>query len=96
MIAEVKRRYPGLPVFIVGTSRGTVSAAHLAAALHGEAAGAVLTSTLFFPTCARGRARRLRLVERQMPLLLVHHEDDGCGATPSKPSALRAAFRSSR
>ena len=35
VVAEVKRRYPGLPVFIVGTSRGTVSAAHLAAALHG-------------------------------------------------------------
>lgn len=84
VIAEVKRRYPGLPVFIVGTSRGTVSAAHLAAALHGEAAGAVLTSTLFFSDV---RARRAALAgfdwsSVKMPLLLVHHEDDGCGATP--------------
>lgn len=84
VIAEVKRRYPGLPVFAVGTSRGTVSAAHLAAALHGELAGAVLTSSLFFSDV---RAQRVALAgfdwsSIKMPLLLVHHEDDGCGATP--------------
>ena len=30
-IAELRKRYPGLPVYIVGTSRGTLSAAYLGA-----------------------------------------------------------------
>ena len=84
VIAEMKKRYPGLPVFIVGTSRSTLSAAHLGAALEGEAAGTVLTSSLFFAD-TRGRAVALASFEWsrvKLPLLLVHHADDGCGATP--------------
>ena len=46
--AEIRKRHPGLPMFVVGTSRSTVSAAHLAVALEGEISGAVLTSSLFF------------------------------------------------
>ena len=48
VVAEVKKRYPGLPVFVVGTSRSTVSAAHLARQLEGEIAGVVLTSSYFY------------------------------------------------
>ena len=82
--AEVKKRHPGLPVFVVGTSRSTVSAAYLAVALESELAGAVLTSSLFFGDI-RGRQSVLagfNWSKVKMPLLLVHHEDDGCGATP--------------
>ena len=45
--AELEKRYPGLPIFIVGTSRSTLSAAHLARSLPGELKGAVRTSSLF-------------------------------------------------
>jgi pimeloyl-ACP methyl ester carboxylesterase len=84
VVAEMKKRHPGLPLFIVGTSRGTVSAAYLATALEAELAGAVLTSSLFF---SDGRGRFAALADFdwskiKVPLLLVHHEDDGCGATP--------------
>jgi predicted esterase len=84
IVAEVTRRYSALPVFIVGTSRGTVSAAHLALSLGGEVAGAVLTSSRFYSDV---RARQVALAgfdwsRAKMPLLFVHHEDDGCGATP--------------
>jgi pimeloyl-ACP methyl ester carboxylesterase len=81
---EAKKRYPGLPVFVVGTSRSTVSAAHLAVALHPEVAGAVLSASLFY-TDSRQRSVALAGFDWskvKMPLLLVHHEDDGCGATP--------------
>jgi hypothetical protein len=90
VLAEVKRRFPGLPVFLVGTSKGTLSAAWLAAALEGEAAGAVLTSTLFY----EGPRHRPRPVLAafdwsaiKIPVLFVHHLDDACFATPHYEAA---------
>jgi hypothetical protein len=88
--AELEKRYPGLPVFVVGTSRSTLSAAHLARSLPAELKGAVLTSSLFYS----GGGQRARQVlaafnwsEIRMPLLFVHHQDDGCGATPYRDAA---------
>jgi pimeloyl-ACP methyl ester carboxylesterase len=85
VMAEVRKRYPGLPIFIVGTSRSTISAAHLAAKLESEAAGAVLSSSLFY-TGSGPRARqalaRFNWGTIRIPLLVVHHAEDGCGATP--------------
>lgn len=86
---EIRKRYPGLPVFVVGTSRSTLSAAHLAGFLHGELDGAVLTSSLFY-TDIRARFPALAGFDWskvKMPLLFVHHEDDGCGATPYREAA---------
>jgi pimeloyl-ACP methyl ester carboxylesterase len=92
--AELEKRYPGLPVFVVGTSRSTLSAAHLARSLPGELKGAVLTSSLFYS----GTGPRARQVlasykwdQIKVPLLFVHHYDDGCGATPYREAARLAA-----
>ena len=84
VLAEMNKRHPGLPVFVVGTSRSTLSAAYLGGALHGEIAGVVLTSSLFY------RDQRARFPELagydwskvKVPMLFVHHADDSCGATP--------------
>ena len=89
IVAEVKKRYPGLPVFVVGTSRSTVSAAHLARALEGEIAGAVLTSSYFY---GGGRAMTPILAsfdwsKVKLPLLFAHHADDGCTWTPYRDAA---------
>lgn len=88
--AEVEKRHPGLPVFIVGTSRSTLSAAHIARSMAGELKGAVLTSSLFYSGGGQ-RARQVLAAFRwddiKMPLLFVHHEDDGCGATPYRDAA---------
>jgi pimeloyl-ACP methyl ester carboxylesterase len=89
VVAEMKKRTSGLPVFLVGTSRGTVSVAYLGTALGGEVAGVVLTSSLFY---GPGRSRPAVLANFdwtavKMPLLFVHHEDDGCGATPYHEAA---------
>jgi hypothetical protein len=82
--AEVKRRHPGVPVFVVGTSRSTLSAAHLSVSLQGELNGAVLTSSLFYTDIRQRFAALARFdwSKVKMPLLVVHHEDDRCGATP--------------
>jgi len=85
VVGEVKKRYPGLPVFLVGTSRGTVSVAYLAAALGGEVAGAVLTSSLFYEgprTNPRPVLAGFSWSSIKIPTLLVHHVDDHCFATP--------------
>lgn len=83
VIAEVKKRHPGLPVFIVGTSRGTVSAANLGAGLGGDVAGIVLTSSYFQTGGNRPQPvlRRFNWASIRVPLLFVHHGHDGCQAT---------------
>lgn len=64
------------PVYLVGTSRGTLSAAYVATALDGESvAGVVLTGTY-------EQIRSLPLERIRYPLLFVHHRDDGCRITP--------------
>jgi hypothetical protein len=68
------------PVWLVGTSRGTQSAA--AAALAGVGAdGVVLTSTVLYEL--RGRPVNAMPVERlAMPVLVVHHKGDVCAGSP--------------
>ena len=85
VVAEVKKRYPGLPVFLVGTSKSTLSVAYLALALERGVAGAVLSSSLFYEG-PRANPRPVLAAFNwpaiKMPLLLVHHVDDSCFATP--------------
>lgn len=64
------------PVYFVGTSRGTLSAAYAATALGGEGvAGVVLTG-------AYEQIGSLPLERIGYPVLFVHHRDDGCRVTP--------------
>ena len=92
VIADVKRRHPGLPVFLVTTSRSTISAAYQARAIGDELAGAVLTSSLFW----HRRQPVLSTFDFQsvkIPLLFVHHREDSCPATPYPDAArLGASF----
>jgi pimeloyl-ACP methyl ester carboxylesterase len=89
VVAEMKKRYPRLPVFVIGTSRSTLSAAHLGARLDKEIAGVVLTASLFY---SDGRTMAPRLVSFDwskigIPVLVVHHWDDGCPPTPYREAA---------
>jgi len=95
VLAELKRRYPGLPIYLVGTSRGTISAAVLGRELGGEVAGVVLTSTMFGSSNVRRQAPNLRGFDYEAirsRLLFVHHRADACEHTPYT-SALRLAER---
>jgi pimeloyl-ACP methyl ester carboxylesterase len=82
------------PVWLIGTSMGTVSAANAAARLAsaGGPDGLVLTSTV----TRQGRERPesvgdVRLRDIRVPTLIVHHRDDACRSTPyaDAPSLLR-------
>jgi hypothetical protein len=73
------REHVQVPVWLIGTSRGTQSAAFLATQLTGRDGpdGLVLTSTIL--TDNRGRAvPAMDLDKLRIPVLVVHHEQDGC------------------
>lgn len=68
-----------VPVWLVGTSRGTQSAAYVATELAGGDSpdGVVLTSTIL--SDKRGRpVPAMPLTKIRIPVLVVHHEQDGC------------------
>jgi pimeloyl-ACP methyl ester carboxylesterase len=78
LIAWLRER-TRLPVWLVGTSRGTQSAAFIGTELQGRDApdGIVLTSTVL--TDKQGRAvPDMPLARITVPVLVVHHESDQC------------------
>ena len=73
-----------MPVWLVGTSYGTVSAAKVADWLadDGGPDGVVLTSSLFVPGRAGDSVQDADPARVRVPLLLVHHRNDRCKVTP--------------
>jgi hypothetical protein len=84
MVADLKSRFPGLPVFLVGTSRGTVSAASAGARLRENVNGVVLTAAVFLPGRRLGQPglSDFNFGSIPTPLLLTHHVEDECEFTP--------------
>ena len=87
-----------LPIWLVGTSMGTISVA--AATIHdgkndeGLVAGVVMTSSI---TADRipGAVPQQDLERIRVPTLIVHHEDDACGVCrPQEAKHIAAALRS--
>jgi predicted alpha/beta-hydrolase family hydrolase len=92
VIADLKTRFPGLPVFLVGTSRGTISAASIGKRLGAAVDGVVLTATLFLASGREPGLSGFDFATIPSPLLFVHHVNDGCTYTPYA-SAKRVADR---
>ena len=88
-----------LPVWLIGTSRGTQSVAAVATQLAPAEApdGIVLTSTILTDRASRP-VTAMPLEELRIPVLVVHHEQDGCslcsfGEIPGLMQKLSAAPR---
>lgn len=79
---DLQKQFPGKPLFLVGTSRGTVSAAYAGAVLSPRLAGIVLTSSLFNTSREGAGLAGFDFEKIKAPLLFVHHVDDGCRQTP--------------
>lgn len=73
------REQDKIPVWLVGTSRGTQSAAFVATQLHQPDGpdGLVLTSTILKDDKGRP-VPAMPLEQLAIPTLVVHHEQDGC------------------
>jgi Serine aminopeptidase, S33 len=87
VVADIGKRFPGLPIFLVGTSRGTISAAALGARFGPGLSGMVLTSTMFRAAGVRSNEpgpglSRFDFATIKVPVLFVHHVSDQCGSTP--------------
>ncbi len=83
LIAALRALAPA-PVWVVGTSMGTVSAANAAARLReGGPDGLVLTSTVTRWNREEGESvSDVKLRDIRVPTLVVHHREDACFATP--------------
>jgi hypothetical protein len=87
LISDLEKRFPGIPLFLIGTSRGTISAASLGARLGTQVAGIVLTSTMFRAAGRRSQEPGPGLSEFdfatiKVATLFVHHVSDQCAVTP--------------
>jgi len=87
VISDLIRRFPGLGVFLIGTSRGTISAAALGARFGPRIAGAVLTATMFREVGRNSKEpgpglSRFDFATIPIPLLFAHHVSDQCRFTP--------------
>jgi pimeloyl-ACP methyl ester carboxylesterase len=85
VLQALEARSPA-PIYLAGTSRGTLSAAYLAASLKDpRVKGLVLTTSL--GDAGRGRNRAVTVYDAPlkritMPVLVVHHQQDTCWASP--------------
>jgi hypothetical protein len=95
VMADLRNRYPGVPLWAVGTSRGTVSAAVTATSVIPPVDGLVLTSSLTGPDASEDM-NDVALESVAAPVLIVSHKDDACPITrPEDSDALRHRFASS-
>jgi hypothetical protein len=82
-VAWARQRF-AVPVWVVGTSRGTHSAAHAAVVLTGASApdGIVLTSSILaanrFGSSNARPVQEMALEKVAMPVLVTHHAQDQC------------------
>lgn len=84
-VAERLKRDLGKPVWLVGTSRGTTSAAAAAVALGTGIDGLVLTSSIT-DAGRPGAVQNMALKEVRVPVLVLHHRRDACRSTPPGPA----------
>jgi len=101
VIADMRRRAPGVPVWVIGTSKGTISAADAAVRLpRGKGAdGLVLTSTITRPAGRNSGPGGQQTVfdfdldSVTIPTLIVGHRADACFVTPfADAEQLRGKF----
>ena len=84
------------PVWLIGTSMGTLSAANAAARIgDGGPDGVVLTSSVTGTSKVSGETvLHAGLEDIRVPTLVVHHKDDGCAASsPSGAEAIMKALK---
>ncbi len=83
-VIEHLRGISGLPVWLVGTSRGTESAAHAAICGRAEIGGLVLTSSIVVTDANGTSLTEMLLGEITVPTQVLAHRDDACPVTPPR------------
>ncbi|MCR4301135.1 MAG: hypothetical protein NUV51_05945 [Sulfuricaulis sp.] len=94
------RSHANVPVWLIGTSRGTQSAAYVATELSDDAEGPdglVLTATILTDNKSRP-VPDLPMQKLKIPVLVVHHEQDGCKKCPfsAVPDLMKKLYAATR
>jgi len=86
------------PIWLIGTSRGTESAAYAAVHLNHKVNGVVLTSSISNTSNKGTSITDLELDRITVPVLAIHHKDDECWVTEPKVVQVikNKAYNSSR
>ncbi|MDP2107865.1 MAG: alpha/beta hydrolase, partial [Rhodocyclaceae bacterium] len=93
IVKDLRARYPQTRIFLVGTSQGATSAAYVGKALGKEVDGVVLTAAVFewapaaWQSLHDSNLSDFDFAQISVPLLIVHHVDDRCVATPFAAAA---------
>jgi pimeloyl-ACP methyl ester carboxylesterase len=82
VLADIRKRFPEARIYLVGHSRGTVSAAALAAKMGDAVQGVILMSTITNRDKQGPALSTFNFASIKIPVLLVHHRDDGCAPNP--------------
>lgn len=92
VVADLRKRFTAAPLFLIGTSRGTISAAALGARFPEGISGIVLTATMFRQSPKNSKEpgqglSKFDFATIKPPVLLVHHVSDQCESTPYSGAA---------
>jgi hypothetical protein len=88
VVNDIKSRLPGSKVFLIGNSQGSTSVAYAGKTFGKEVDGVVLSASVFDWAPATWRLLNdanlsdFDFSQISSPLLIVHHADDRCIATP--------------
>ncbi len=82
LVAEIGKTYGPLPLVVVGTSEGSISAYYAARALAPADVKVIFTSSLFNSSRTSTGLAALDFDDFKIPMLWVHHADDPCTWTP--------------
>lgn len=82
-IIDSINQYGSQPVWIIGTSRGTISAAAVAIGLQEKIAGVVLTSSVTTHKLPASVPKQ-QIGNIKVPVLIYHHKEDSCSATVAR------------
>jgi pimeloyl-ACP methyl ester carboxylesterase len=77
-----------IPVWLVGTSRGTESATHITINSAQQVSGLVLTSSMSKRNKGGKSVVMMDLAKVTQPTLIASHENDGCANTPPEGAEL--------
>jgi hypothetical protein len=82
VVKDLRARFPGAKIFLVGTSRGTLSAAYVGRSLGAGVDGVVLTSSVFYGGRSGIGLSGFDFGTIKAPVLFVHHVYDACRSCP--------------
>jgi len=82
VVKDLRARFSRAKIFLVGTSRGTLSAAYAGRALGDTVDGVILTSSVFYGGRSGIGLSGFDFDAIKAPLLFVHHVHDACRSCP--------------